>query len=33
MPREKKEILKECGVYVVDSPADLGTKMFELLSK
>jgi succinyl-CoA synthetase alpha subunit len=29
----KKEILKECGVYVVDSPADLGTKMYELLSK
>ena len=29
----KKEILKECGVHVVDSPADLGTKMFELLSK
>lgn len=29
----KKAILKECGVHVVDSPADLGTKMFELLSK
>ena len=29
----KKEILKECGVHVVDSPADLGTKMYELLSK
>ena len=28
----KKAILKECGVHVVDSPADLGTKMFELLS-
>ena len=29
----KKEILRECGVYVVDSPADLGIKMKELLSK
>jgi len=29
----KKEILRNCGVYVVDSPADLGTKMAELLSK
>jgi succinyl-CoA synthetase alpha subunit len=28
----KKEILRDCGVYVVDSPADLGTKMAELLS-
>tara|TARA_Y100001933_G_scaffold22049_1_gene18766 strand:+ start:120 stop:989 length:870 start_codon:yes stop_codon:yes gene_type:complete len=28
----KKAILKDCGVYVVDSPADLGTKMAELLS-
>ena len=27
----KKEILRECGVHVVDSPADLGSKMFELL--
>jgi len=27
----KKEILTECGVHVVDSPADLGTKMAELL--
>ena len=27
----KKQILKECGVHVVDSPADLGTKMAELL--
>ncbi len=27
----KKEILTECGVHVVDSPADLGTKMLELL--
>jgi succinyl-CoA synthetase alpha subunit len=28
----KKEILRACGVHVVDSPADLGTKMAELLS-
>ena len=28
----KKAILRECGVHVVDSPADLGTKMVELLS-
>jgi succinyl-CoA synthetase alpha subunit len=28
----KKEILRDCGVHVVDSPADLGTKMAELLS-
>ena len=27
----KKQILKDCGVHVVDSPADLGTKMAELL--
>ncbi len=27
----KKEILRDCGVHVVDSPADLGTKMAELL--
>ncbi len=27
----KKEILTECGVHVVDSPADIGTKMLELL--
>jgi succinyl-CoA synthetase alpha subunit len=27
----KKEILRECGVHVVDSPADLGSKMAELL--
>ena len=29
----KKDILRECGVHVVDSPADLGIKMKELLSK
>ena len=28
----KKAILKDCGVHVVDSPADLGTKMAELLN-
>jgi succinyl-CoA synthetase alpha subunit len=28
----KKEILTECGIHVVDSPADIGTKMLELLS-
>jgi len=27
----KKAILKECGVHVVDSPADIGKKMLELL--
>lgn len=28
----KKAILRECGIHVVDSPADIGTKMLELLS-
>jgi len=27
----KKAIMKECGIYVVDSPADIGKKMAELL--
>ncbi len=27
----KKQILRECGVHVVDSPADLGSKMAEIL--
>ena len=27
----KKEILKDCGIHVVDSPADIGSKMLELL--
>lgn len=27
----KKEILRECGITVVDSPADIGAKMAELL--
>jgi succinyl-CoA synthetase alpha subunit len=29
----KKEILRECGIYVVDSPADLGTAMLKSLKK
>ncbi len=28
----KKQILTECGVHVVDSPANIGSKMAELLS-
>ena len=28
----KKEILTECGIHVVDSPADIGNKMLELLN-
>jgi succinyl-CoA synthetase alpha subunit len=28
----KKAILRECGVHVVDSPADIGTKMAELFA-
>ncbi len=27
----KKEILRECGIHVVDSPADIGRKMKEIL--
>jgi succinyl-CoA synthetase alpha subunit len=27
----KKQILRDCGVHVVDSPAEIGTKMAELL--
>lgn len=27
----KKKILRECGIHVVDSPADIGAKMAELL--
>jgi succinyl-CoA synthetase alpha subunit len=27
----KKKILRECGVHVVDSPADIGKKMIEIL--
>ncbi len=29
----KKAILRECGVHVVDSPAELGSKMLEVLGK
>src|ERR1035438_2745739 len=29
----KKTILRLCGVHVVDSPADIGTKMAELIRK
>ncbi len=29
----KKEILRECGIHVVDSPADIGRKMAEVLGK
>jgi succinyl-CoA synthetase alpha subunit len=28
----KKRVLRECGVHVVDSPADIGAKMAELLA-
>ena len=28
----KKRVLRECGVHVVDSPADIGEKMSELLA-
>ena len=27
----KKRILRDCGVHVVDSPADIGIKMAELV--
>jgi succinyl-CoA synthetase alpha subunit len=29
---EKKAIMRECGIHVVDSPADIGSKMAEVLS-
>ncbi|MDG1252530.1 MAG: succinate--CoA ligase subunit alpha, partial [Schleiferiaceae bacterium] len=29
----KKAILRDCGVHVVDSPADIGSKMAELFGK
>ncbi len=29
----KKEIMRSCGIHVVDSPADLGSKMAELMKK
>jgi succinyl-CoA synthetase alpha subunit len=28
----KKAIMRDCGIHVVDSPADIGTKMAELLN-
>ena len=28
----KKEIMRECGIHVIDSPADIGSKMAELLA-
>jgi succinyl-CoA synthetase alpha subunit len=28
----KKEIMRECGIHVIDSPADIGSKMAELLT-
>lgn len=27
----KKAIMRQCGIHVVDSPAEIGTKMFELI--
>ncbi|MDG1262825.1 MAG: succinate--CoA ligase subunit alpha, partial [Flavobacteriales bacterium] len=27
----KKKIMRECGIHVVDSPAQIGAKMAELL--
>ncbi len=29
---EKKAIMRECGIHVVDSPADIGSKMAEVLA-
>ena len=29
----KKEILRECGVWVVDSPADIGATLLKALQK
>ena len=29
----KKRIMRECGIHVVDSPAQIGSKMFEVLGK
>jgi succinyl-CoA synthetase alpha subunit len=28
----KKAILRDCGIHVVDSPAEIGTKMAEVLN-
>jgi succinyl-CoA synthetase alpha subunit len=27
----KKRVMRECGIHVVDSPADIGAKMAEVL--
>jgi succinyl-CoA synthetase alpha subunit len=29
----KKQIMRDCGIHVVDSPAELGAKMAEVLKK
>ena len=29
----KKQIMKECGIHVVESPAEIGKKVAEVLSK
>jgi succinyl-CoA synthetase alpha subunit len=29
----KKRIMRECGIHVVDSPAQIGAKMAELMNK
>ena len=29
----KKKIMKQCGIHVVDSPARIGSKVFEILNK
>ena len=28
----KKAVMRECGIHVVDSPADIGSKMAEVLA-
>ncbi len=28
----KKAILNQCGIHVIDSPAEIGSKMLELLA-
>lgn len=28
----KKKVMRECGIYVVDSPAEIGKKIFEVIS-
>ena len=28
----KKKVMKECGIYVIDSPAEIGKKVAEVLS-